>query len=159
MVNARPSEAARVEPLLTGPFVCLMVAHFLQALGYSSMLLLPLCLQHLEASRTEIGAIMATAAASGLLARPFVGWSLDRFGRKPTLVVGTAIMVVALAMVGLVDRIGPLVYAERAVFGVGVGVLFTAYFTYAADSGWPISSHRPWAATCWPPGSPAKPRA
>lgn len=110
-----------------------MVAHFLQALAYASMLLLPLYLQHLGASRAEIGAIMATAAASGLLARPFIGWSLDRLGRKPTLLVGTAVTVVGMTLVWFVRDVGSMVYVERAVFGVGQAALFTGYFTLAAD--------------------------
>jgi MFS family permease len=119
--------------LWTRAFILLVVAHFLQALAYSSMLLLPLYLQHLGASRAEIGAIMATAAGSGLLARPFIGWSLDRLGRKPTLVVGTGITVLGMALIGLVRDVGAVAYVERAIFGVGQAALFTGYFTLAAD--------------------------
>ncbi|HZO16169.1 MAG TPA: MFS transporter [Polyangiaceae bacterium] len=121
------------ERLVTRNFVLLVVAHFLQALGYASMLLLPLYLQHLGASRTEIGAIMATAAISGLLTRPLVAWGLDTLGRKPTLVAGTLTLVVGMLMIASVDRIGPMIYLARMVIGAGVGVLFAAYFTYAAD--------------------------
>lgn len=120
-------------PLITRDFVVLVIAHFLQALGYSSSLLLPLYMQHLGASRTEIGALMATSAVSGLLMRPVVGWSLDRMGRKPTLFVGTLVLVASMWMVFGIDRIGPLIYLQRAVFGVGIGALFSAYFTFAAD--------------------------
>ncbi len=120
-------------PLITRDFVVLVIAHFLQALGYSSSLLLPLYLQHLGASRTEIGALMATSAVSGLLMRPAVGWSLDRIGRKPTLFIGTLVLVASMCMVFGVDRIGPLVYLQRAVFGIGIAALFSAYFTFAAD--------------------------
>ena len=111
----------------------LVIAHFLQALGYSSMLLLPLYLQHLEASRTEIGAVMATAAVSGLIMRPVVAWSLDVLGRKPTLIVGTVILVTGMLMIYGIDTVGPYAYATRAVFGIGVAALFSGYFTFAAD--------------------------
>jgi MFS family permease len=76
---------------------------------------------------------MATAAVSGLIFRPAVGWSLDTWGRKPTLVGGTFLVIVALGMVGLVDQIGILIYLHRIVLGVGIGALFTGYFTFAAD--------------------------
>ncbi len=127
------SQAAAPEPLLTRDFVLLVVAHFLQALGYASMLLLPLYLQHLQASRTEIGVLMAISAISGLLLRPVVGWALDTVGRKPTLVVGTLMLVAGMAMVALVDRIGVIIYLQRVVFGIGLGTLFAGYFTFAAD--------------------------
>ena len=120
-------------PLFTRNFVALLVAHFLQATGYASLLLLPLYLQHLGASRTEIGLVMATAGVSGLLCRPLVAWGLDGFGRKPTLLIGTALLVVGMALIGGVDRIGWVVYVARAVIGIGIGALFTGYFTFAAD--------------------------
>lgn len=110
-----------------------MVAHFLQGLAYASMLLLPLYLEHLEASRTEIGLVMGAAAVSGLVTRPYVGWALDRHGRKPVVVAGTALVVVAMLMIGAVDAMGPLIYLERIVFGIGIGTLFSGYFTFAAD--------------------------
>lgn len=97
------------------------------------MLLLPLYLQHLEASRTAIGAIVATAAVSGLLFRPVIGWALDAVGRKPTLIVGTVLVAASMGMIWFVDRIGWVLYAQRAIFGIGIAVLFTAYFTFAAD--------------------------
>lgn len=121
------------EPLLTRPFVLLTVAHFIQALGYSSMLLLPLYLDHLEASRTEIGAMMAASAIGGMAVRPVIGWALDALGRKLTVTVGTLITVAGMGMLALVDEVGPLIYVERVVFGIGVATLFTGYFTFAAD--------------------------
>lgn len=122
-----------MQPLVTRSFVLLVVGHFLQALGFSSMLLLPLYLQHLHASRTEIGIIMATGAISGLVMRPLVGWALDNVGRKPTLIVGTLLLVAGMVMIAAVDRIGVVIYLQRVVFGVGIGALFTAYFTFASD--------------------------
>ncbi|MFT6397729.1 MAG: MFS family permease [Bradymonadia bacterium] len=116
-----------------------MGAQFLQSLGYSSMLLLPLYLNYLGASRTEIGAIMGAAAVGGLGFRPLVAWSLDRVGRKPTLVVGTLVLAVSVAALGLISSIGPAVYFVRAAIGVGIGALFTGYFTFAADF---IPTHR-----------------
>ena len=110
-----------------------MGAQLLQSLGYASMLLLPLYLDFLGASRTEIGTIMAAAAIGGLGFRPVVAWALDRVGRKPTLVVGTVILAFSVAALGLISSIGVGVYLVRAAIGVGIGALFTGYFTFAAD--------------------------
>ncbi|MCW8140569.1 MAG: MFS transporter [Planctomycetota bacterium] len=120
-------------PLLTRPFLLLVAAHFLQGLGFASMLLLPLYLDHLGASRAQVGLVMATAGVGALLARPLVAWSLDRVGRRPTLVVGTGLVVLGMALLALVTTTGPLVYAVRVVFGLGQGALFAGYFTVAAD--------------------------
>lgn len=127
------STAGESAVLVTRDFVVLVVAHFLQALGYASMLLLPLYLGHLQASRAQIGAIMATAAVAGLSTRPLVAWSLDRWGRKPTLLLGTVALSTGMGMLVFIDEIGPLIYLERVLVGLGIGALFSAYFTYAAD--------------------------
>jgi MFS family permease len=138
MARANPAESSRSrsfdsDRLLTPAFGLLVIAHFLQALAYASMLLLPLYLQHLGANHAVIGMVMATAAVSGLLLRPVVGWALDTLGRKPTLVTCTILTAGSIWLIAFVDRIGPLIYMQRALLGIGVGGLFTAYFTFAAD--------------------------
>jgi MFS family permease len=110
-----------------------VVAHFIQALAWSSMIMMPVYLEHLGASRAGIGTVMAAAAIGGLALRPAVGWSLDVLGRRPTLVAGTLTVAVALGMVGWVQTIGPLLYLHRILFGMGIGALFTGYFTFASD--------------------------
>ncbi|MBH25605.1 MAG: hypothetical protein CMH57_14370 [Myxococcales bacterium] len=132
LLNAQ-RHTSDLAPLITAAFLLLVLGHSLQALGYSSMPLLPLYLEHLQADRTEISLIMSTAAVSGILFRPLVGWSLDVFGRRPTLTVGTVILVISMALIGLVDTIGPLIYAARFLFGIGVGALFTGYFAFVSD--------------------------
>ena len=125
--------AEAAPPLITRPFLLLLLAHFLQSLGWTSMILLPLYLDALEATRAEIGAIVAAAQIGGLVSRPAVGWALDTMGRKPTLIIGTVIAVIGMALIAPVDEIGPLIYTARVCFGVGAGALFTGYFTFAAD--------------------------
>ena len=97
------------------------------------MLLLPLYLGHLGASRTEMGLIMGVASVGGLALRPVAGWALDSVGRRPTLLAGTLVLCVGMSLIGLVDGLGPLIYGSRVLVGIGVGTLFTAYFAFAAD--------------------------
>ncbi|MEM6931597.1 MAG: MFS transporter [Myxococcota bacterium] len=119
--------------LFTRAFTVLMLAHALQSLGFASLLLMPLFLDHLGASRAEVGVILATSAVGGLAVRPLVGWALDRVGRLPTLAVGTAFLAGGLGSVAFVDDLGGLVYLAHACLGIGTGSLFTGYFTLAAD--------------------------
>ncbi len=119
--------------ILTRPFGLLVTAHFLQALGFSSMLLLPLYLDFLGASRAEVGAVMAAASIGGLAGRPLIGWGLDVVGRKPVLAVGTLVLVAGMVLVGAVTTIGPLAFLMRILVGLGSGTLFTGYFAFAAD--------------------------
>ena len=120
-------------PLLTRDFLLLLAAHLLQALGYSSMLLFPVYLDHLGASRSELGTIMATAALSGLVFRPAMAWALDSLGRKPTVLIGTAFLTTGMALIGWIDDLGVVVYIDRIIIGIGVAALFTGYFTWASD--------------------------
>jgi MFS family permease len=130
--EAPRAQSAR-EPLFTRHFLLLITAQFLQSLGYSSMVLLPLYLEFLGANRAEIGAVMGASAIGGLALRPVIAWSLDRVGRKKTLVVGTAVLAVSVGALGLVESLGGSLIAIRAVIGVGIAALFTGYFTFASD--------------------------
>ena len=126
-------ESLQSEPLFTRDFNLLMLAHFMQALGFSSMLLLPLYLDFLDASRAEIGSVMAAAAIGGLCARPGIAWALDRWGRKKTLATGTLILGSSMTLILLVDHVGGIAYSMRVLFGIGAGACFSGYFTFAAD--------------------------
>lgn len=132
MLQAQAS-APVSERLLTRAFLALVVAHFTQALGYASSPLLPVYLDHLGASRTRIGSIMAVAAIGGLAFRPAVGFGLDKLGRKPTILVGTMLLGGGMLLIGGVTDLGPAIYVARLAYGCGVAALFTGYFTWAAD--------------------------
>ncbi len=119
--------------LVTRDFALLTAAHLLQALGYATLILLPLYLGHLNATRTEIGVIMAMGSVGGLAFRPVVGWALDRVGRKPTLIAGTLVLVTAMGLIFFVRDLGPLIYIDRLLVGIGAGTLFTGYFAFVAD--------------------------
>lgn len=120
-------------PLYTRDFVRALFAHFLQGFGFTSMLTLPLYLDYLGADRAELGWIMSVASLGSLSLRPVIAWALDTVGRRPVLLIGTILVSSGMAMFGFVDRIGPFVYVVRILLGIGIGSLFTAYFTMAAD--------------------------
>ncbi|MBU1429425.1 MFS transporter [Myxococcota bacterium] len=122
------------QTLFTRDFNLLLVGHFLQALGYASMLMLPLYLQGISASRASIGEVMATAAIGGLLFRPLAGWALDAWGRREVLMVATLFLSVGMQLIYFVHAVGPLIFIARFLIGVGAGALMTGYFTAAADT-------------------------
>lgn len=125
--------AAAPPPLVTRAFILLVVGHFLQGLGFASMLQLPLYLEHLGSTRQSIGTVMSVASIGGLALRPAVGWALDAFGRRLILYIGTLLVVMGMLLIGLVTQEGWLLYLDRILIGVGTGALFTAYFAFAAD--------------------------
>ena len=121
------------ERLVTRPFIMLLVAHFLQGLGWTSMLLLPMYLESLGADRSQIGEVMAFGGIGGVTALPFAGVALDRVGRRPTLIAGTLCTVVGLVGLGFVHEMSLWVWLARFVAGVGTGTLFAGYFAFVAD--------------------------
>lgn len=132
---SKPSTAAPLpeERLLTRDFGALVLAHLLQAVGYASMLLLPVYVAALGADRTTIGWVMGTGAIGGLLLRPATGWAIDTIGRRSTILLGTISLAVGMGLILAIDRVGPLLYVSRLLAGAGAGTLFTAYFAFAAD--------------------------
>ena len=127
------SSVAPPEPLLTGAFFRLTFVHLLSALGFSSMLLLPLYLEGAGLGRGHIGQVMAASAVGGLLARPLIALALDRIGRRPVLFCGLLISSACLAYLPELSPEGYGLHLLRLFFGVSAGALFTGFFTFAAD--------------------------
>lgn len=127
------SGASEAERLWTPAFGWLTLAHFLQAIAASSMLLLPLYLSFLGATRAEIGTIMAMAAVGSLCVRPVGAWAIDRVGRKPTLVAGTLLIFVGTSMLLWAKDLGSMVYLSRLFLGLGAGVVFPAFVALVSD--------------------------
>lgn len=113
-------------------FGLLVLCHFLQALGWSSMLLLPKYFQTLGENSESIGILMASASLGGLLVRPLIGWALDCYGKRLVLTLGSVCL--ALGMWGL-SAAAPtytLLLGARILVGIGAGTLFTGYFSFVA---------------------------
>ena len=89
---ANDTDSERIGPLgLSRTYWMLWVGMLLNRLGGTIFLLLGLYLTHERGLTPELsGLIISLYAAGGLLAGPIGGTSADRFGRRPTLLVGTA---------------------------------------------------------------------
>lgn len=85
--------------LFTGSFICLLLANFL--LFYSFWLLIPVLPFYLKENfnLTEgyIGAILACYTIAALLVRPFSGYILDTFSRKPIYILSYAVFTIVFA--------------------------------------------------------------
>ena len=69
---------------------------------------------------------------ASLAVRPLVGWSADRYGRRPLLVIGAALTVLALAL-HLVTTTLPVFIAARAILGVAEAAFLVAALAAAGD--------------------------
>lgn len=122
----------RTDILFNRSFGLLVLCHFLQALGWSSMLLLPKYFQTLGENSESIGILMASASLGGLLVRPLIGWALDCYGKRLVLTLGSVCL--AMGMWGLSTEAPtyPLLLGARILVGIGAGTLFTGYFAFVA---------------------------
>jgi MFS family permease len=96
-------EPASDEPaprLITPAFVAVAAATL--AFFISAGIVLPVAPrfaeQSLGADQLGIGVAIASFSIAALILRPIVGWSSDRFGRRPLLIVGSLLAVAALAL-------------------------------------------------------------
>lgn len=86
----------------------------------------------LDSGNVAVGVVIGSYAITGLLLRPVAGRLADHRGRKPTVVVGSALVAIGgfmyllpLGVVGLI--------AARLVLGAGEGAVFTAGSAWIVD--------------------------
>ncbi|MGH7898359.1 MAG: MFS transporter, partial [Candidatus Binatia bacterium] len=109
------------------------VSHFLLGMGFWMFVLFPLHLSHLGASTTWIGVLVALEPTAAVLVRPALGGLLSRRGRRWLFRAGGILNLVAVALYPSVHDLGAGMVVIRLLHGVGIGALFTTFFTYAAD--------------------------
>jgi MFS family permease len=120
--------------LITRPFVSLAAA----ALAFEVVggLILPITPrfveQRLGGGALEIGIVFASFAIASLLLRPVVGWSSDRFGRRPLLIGGALLTVVGMLLHLVAADVTVLVVA-RSLLGAGEAFFLVAALAAASD--------------------------
>ncbi len=119
--------------LLTRGFVLAWLLSFFSGLAFFLFVHFPRYLEDLGADPAEVGRIVGATALAAIAIRPLVGRAMDRRGRRPVVLFGNAVHVVALLLYLTVDHIGPWLYAVRILHGFGEALLFAATFTIAAD--------------------------
>lgn len=133
MPNEEHSSAPQISHLLSFPFVLAFFANFLTAISTHTYLHLPGFLYDLGAQEWQIGIIMGSMSAAGLLVRPALGTIMDQRGRRPPAVFGAICMTTACLLYLSIDSLGPWIYGVRVIHGVAIAALFSSLFTIAAD--------------------------
>jgi MFS family permease len=86
----------------------------------------------LDSGDVAVGIVVGSYAVTGLLLRPVAGRFADRRGRRPTVLIGSAIVAVAgflyLLPLGIPGLIG-----ARLLLGAGEGAVFTAGSAWIVD--------------------------
>lgn len=122
------------ERLLTLPFAALFAAAL--AFFTAGGIVLPVATRFadgpLGADAVGVGIGLGAFSVASLAVRPVVGWASDRFGRRPLLLLGGALTVVALAA-HLTATSLPVFVAVRALLGIGEAFFFVAAVAAISD--------------------------
>ena len=96
------------------------------------MFLLPIFAHRLESSALEIGGLYSAFSITTLVARPLVGWGLDRYGRKMFLVAAMLGYATAMGFLSVADSLLWLYFA-RIIQGIASSLMWLTAYTIAAD--------------------------
>lgn len=128
------ADRATAPPLVTRAFVALAAATL--AFFVAGGIVLPIAPRFAElalnADALGFGIALGSFSVVSLILRPLVGWSSDRFGRRPLLIGGAIVNVAALALHLVANDL--LVFTiARGLLGAGEGFFFVAALAAAAD--------------------------
>lgn len=110
---------------------------------------LPIYSSNFNASGLEKGLLFAIPAFMTAIARPIIGKGIDRYGRKPFLVLGTGIMVVAMMLFLLAHQFNTVIFGipiqtdasfavgmlfiARSIQGFAIGTMLLSAYAITAD--------------------------
>jgi len=118
---------------VSGPFLVLWCSTLLFYLGFQLLLpVVPLYAATLGAREAHVGFIMGSFALAAMVPRPLAGDLADRIGRRPLVLLGTAIFMLAPVGYALVGGI-PALLVVRLFHGTGMGFGPTAATVMATD--------------------------
>jgi MFS family permease len=121
------------DQLFTRRFVLCWFANLAQGMAFSLFLHFPGFLKELGASAVQIGWISGVTAIVSIAVRPALGSVMDRRGRRGVIIWGSALNVLVIGLYLTITDLGPWVYVVRVGHGLSEAMLFTGFFTYAAD--------------------------
>jgi MFS family permease len=88
--------------------------------------------EQLGLSKAMVGVAIAVYSIAALAMRPVVGWSTDRFGRRPSLLIGATLTILGL-LAHVVALNLPLFILARGILGAGEAFWLVAALSAAAD--------------------------
>jgi MFS family permease len=117
----------------TKPFVLAALANFLFYSNINAYTLLPLYIQALGGGEGEIGTIMAMYSVAAILCQASTGAFLDRWSRKPVILVAAGTLTVVSTAFTLTTRLDWHFYILRFLQGGAVAIFLTSNLTLIAD--------------------------
>lgn len=122
-----------VPAFITPAFLTAAVANFLFFTNLSAFFLLPLHLKQLGATESHIGLVMGLYSGTAIVCQPVVGAWVDRAGRRPFMVIGAGLAMLASLCYAAVPAAVGLFPVFRILQGLGYSLYFIANFTLVVD--------------------------
>ncbi len=114
-------------------FYLVIVANLFFFTGFQwTFATLPGYIQEIGGDAAQIGLAFGLFSLSAIAARPAVGWLVDRWGRKPVLLIGAGVFALSPALYALADSLW-LFQVVRVLHGIGIAAFTTAYTALIAD--------------------------
>jgi MFS family permease len=114
-------------------FYLVIVANLLFFTGFQwTFATLPGYIQEIGGDAAQIGLAFGLFSLSAVAARPVVGWLVDRWGRKPVLLIGAGIFALSPALYALAGSLWCF-QVVRVLHGAGIAAFTTAYTALVAD--------------------------
>lgn len=108
------------------------VTNFFFFLGVNGFVLLPLYIQQLGGTTVDVGLVMGLYSAVGIVCQPLIGPWVDVIGRRPFMLAGVVLNVVASLLAILPGGV-LLLALVRALQGIALSMFFVASFSYVLD--------------------------
>ena len=119
--------------LYTKPFVLAAAGSFLFFASLNMYTLLPLYIQQLGGREGQIGTIMAMYSIAAIVCQLGTGPLVDRIGRKPFLLLGSALTIAVSTTFVFSTRLGWHFYLLRFLQGAAFAGFMTSNLTLIAD--------------------------
>ena len=113
-------------------FLRATATNFFFFLSMNGFILLPLYIAALGGTEVEIGLVMGLYNAVGIVCQPLIGPWTDAAGRKPFMLVGIALVILA-ALLSTVATSIPLLAFVRALQGLGFSCFFVSNYSFVID--------------------------
>ena len=108
------------------------VTNFSFWLSMNGFVLLPLYIQQLGGTEIEIGFVMGLYSGVGIICQPLIGPWVDVIGRRPFMLGGVALNVVASLLAALPGSVA-LLALVRVIQGFAFSTFFVGAFSYVVD--------------------------
>ena len=126
-------EAGHLERLWTKPFILLTAGMLFLSTGFYMLLpTVPLYVKQLGGNEAQVGLVVGIFTLAAVICRPIVGGLLDRYGRRPFLLIGLIFFVFSMYLYEWAGGIAALI-ALRILHGTSWAVSTTAVGTTVTD--------------------------